>query len=67
MNAAASVLFLIGGLIYWEEVTTLFVSSRVAGYLAGHYGRRLNPAKARVAISCVNTLIVAYVFWRRWG
>ncbi|WP_298428543.1 sulfite exporter TauE/SafE family protein [Rhodoblastus sp.] len=67
MNATASVIFVAGGLIYWREMAVLLVSSTVGGYLTGHYGRRLDPAKARIVISCLNAIIVALVFWRRWA
>jgi uncharacterized membrane protein YfcA len=67
MNATASALFIVGGLIYWREMAILLVSSTLGGYVTGHYGRRLNPAKARVAISCLNALITFFVFWRRYG
>ena len=66
MNATAAVLFIYGGLIYWKEMAALLVSSTVGGYLAGHYGRRLDPARARIIISCLNATITAIVFWRAW-
>jgi uncharacterized membrane protein YfcA len=66
MNATASIFFVLGGLIYWKEMAILLVSASVGGYLSGHYGRRLDPAKARVAISCLNAVIVALVFWRAY-
>ncbi|WP_374545728.1 sulfite exporter TauE/SafE family protein [Rhodoblastus sp.] len=67
MNATASILFIAGGLIFWPEMAILLVSSTVGGYLTGHYGRRLDPAKARIVISCLNAIITALVFWRRFG
>jgi hypothetical protein len=67
MNATASILFVLGGLIYWPEMAVLLVSSTISGYLTGHYGRRLDPAKARIVISCLNAVIVVLVFWRRYG
>jgi uncharacterized membrane protein YfcA len=67
MNATASIFFIVGGLIYWREMAILLVFSTIGGYLAGHYGRRLDPAKARVVISCLNAVITALVFWRRYG
>jgi uncharacterized membrane protein YfcA len=66
MNATASLLFIAGGLIYWREMAILLVSSTIGGYLTGHYGRRLDPAKARIVISCLNTAITALVFWRAY-
>lgn len=66
MNATASAFFIFGGLIYWKEMAALLVSSTAGGYLAGHYGRRLDPAKARIVISCLNAAITVMVFWRAY-
>ena len=67
MNATASLLFILGGLIYWKQMVVLLISSTIGGYLASHFGRRLNPAHARIAISCINAGIVMVVFWRQFG
>ncbi len=67
MNATASLLFILGGLIYWNQMAVLLISSTIGGYLASHFGRKLNPAHARIAISCINAGIVMVVFWRRFG
>ena len=67
MNATASLLFILGGLIYWKPMAVLLISSTIGGYLASHFGRRLNPAHARIAISCLNAGIVMAVFWRQFG
>jgi uncharacterized protein len=67
MNATASALFILGGLIYWQQMGVLLVSSTVGGYVVSHYGRRLDPGTARIAISCLNAGIVAVVFWKHFG
>lgn len=67
MNATASLLFLLGGLVYWKPMAVLLISSTTGGYLASIFGRRLNPAHARIAISCLNAGIVMVVFWRKFG
>jgi uncharacterized protein len=67
MNATASLLFLLGGLVYWKPMAVLLISSTMGGYLARTFGRRLNPAHARIAISCLNASIVVVVFWRQFG
>ena len=67
MNATASLLFLFGGLVYWKPMAVLLISSTMGGYLASTFGRRLNPAHARIAISCLNAGIVMVVFWRQFG
>ena len=67
MNAVASLLFILGGLVYWKQMAALMVSSTIGGYLASDAGRRLDPVHARIAISCLNAAIVAVVFWRRFS
>jgi len=67
MNATASILFIVGGLLYWQHMAVLLVASTIGGYLAGTVGSRLDPAKARVFITCLNALIVALIFWRQFG
>jgi uncharacterized membrane protein YfcA len=67
MNATASILFLIGGLVYWKQMIVLLISSTIGGYVASVFGRTLDPGKARLAISCLNATIVVVVFWRQYG
>jgi uncharacterized membrane protein YfcA len=67
MNATASLLFIFGGLIYWKQMAVLLITSTIGGYLGGYFGRRLHPAHARIAISCLNAAIVVVVFWRQYG
>ena len=67
MNATASVFFVAGGLIFWKDMVVLLVFSTIGGYLAGHFGRQLDPGKARIVISCLNAVITAVIFWRRFG
>ncbi|MBB4197768.1 hypothetical protein GGD83_001560 [Rhodoblastus sphagnicola] len=67
MNATASLFFIFGGLIYWRQMAALLIGAAIGGYVAGHYGRRLEPAKARLAIIGLNSVIVALVFWRQYG
>ena len=67
MNATASLLFLLGGLVYWRPMAMLLISSTIGGYLSSLFGRRLDPAHARIAIACINAAIVMVVFWRRFG
>ena len=67
MNATASAIFIAGGLVSWPQMAVLLVTSSLGGYVAGHYGSRLDPAWARAAIIALTTVIVALVFWRRFG
>jgi uncharacterized protein len=66
MNATASLLFLLSGLVYGRQMVVLLIASTIGGYLASLFGRRLNPAHARIAISCLNAGIVMIFFWRRY-
>jgi uncharacterized membrane protein YfcA len=67
MNATAAALFVAGGLVSWPHMATLLVGSTVGGYVTGHFGRRLDPATARLAITILNAAIVALVFWRKFA
>jgi uncharacterized protein len=67
MNATASLLFLLSGLVYGKQMAALLIASTIGGYLAGLFGRRLDPGHARIAISCLNAGIVLAVFWQRYG
>ena len=48
-------------------VLVQWLSAAFGGYLTGHFGRRLDPAKARLVITCLNAVIVALIFWRQYG
>lgn len=67
MNATASLLFILGGLVWWRPMLAMLVGAVVGGYLAAHYARRVDPAKARVAISLFNACITAAIFWKTYG
>ncbi len=67
MNATASLLFIVGGLVWWRESLTMLGGAVIGGYFAAHWARRLDPAKARVAISCLNACITALMFWKTFG
>ena len=41
-----------------------FALAVYGGYLGAHIGRRMNPARLRVLISCFNVGITAAFFWR---
>ncbi len=67
MNATASVLFVLGGLVHWRPMAVLLVSATVGGYVTGRLGRHLDPGRARIVISCLNAVVVAAVFWRHFA
>ena len=67
MNATASILFIVGGLIYWKPMAAMLVGAILGGYFAAHFARRLDPAKARIGISCLNAVITGLMFWKTFG
>src|SRR5574337_34797 len=67
MNATATLLFIGGGLVFWRQTFILFGGAIVGGYLGAHYARRIDPALARIVISCLNAGMTAYVFWRAFA
>ena len=67
MNATASILFIVGGLIYWKPMLAMLVGAIVGGYFAARLARKLDPAKARIGISCLNACITALMFWKTFG
>jgi uncharacterized protein len=67
MNATASLLFILGGLVYWPQALSLLVGAIVGGYVAARLARKLDPGKARIGISCLNAVMTALMFWRTYG
>jgi uncharacterized membrane protein YfcA len=67
MNATATLLFAIGGLVYWRQTFILFVGAILGGYFGAHYARRIDPALARIVISCLNAGMTAFIFWRTFA
>lgn len=67
MNATASALFIVSAMVSWRHMAPMLVGAILGGYLAAHYARRVDPAKARVWISLFNAAITALVFWKTYG
>jgi uncharacterized membrane protein YfcA len=67
MNATATLLFVLGGLIYWRETFILFVGAILGGYFGAYYARKIDPSLARIVISGLNVAMTAYIFWRTFG
>ncbi|MDE2577810.1 MAG: sulfite exporter TauE/SafE family protein [Hyphomicrobiales bacterium] len=67
MNMTASLLFIFGGLIWWRQMFALLIGAVIGGYLAAHFARKLDPNKARIAISCLNAVITGLMFWKTFG
>lgn len=67
MNATASALFIAFGLVSWPQMAALLVGATIGGYSAGHLSRGLDPKKARAMIVALQCVIVALVFWKKFG
>jgi uncharacterized membrane protein YfcA len=67
MNATATILFVAGGLVFWRQTFILFGGAIIGGYFGAHYGRKIDPAKARIVISGLNACMTALVFWRTFA
>jgi uncharacterized membrane protein YfcA len=64
MNSVAVVCFAMAGKVFWLPAATMGVASITGGYLGARLGRRMDPAKLRVVISCFNVAITIAFFWR---
>ena len=64
MNSVAVITFAAAGKVFWLPAATMGLASVTGGYLGAHIGRRLNPARLRVLISCFNVAITVAFFWR---
>jgi uncharacterized membrane protein YfcA len=67
MNATATLIFALGGLVWWRPTFILFAGAIIGGYFGAHYGRRIDAAKARIVISILNAGMTAFIFWRTFG
>ncbi|MFN2546883.1 MAG: sulfite exporter TauE/SafE family protein, partial [Myxococcales bacterium] len=64
MNSVAVATFAVAGKVFWLQALTMGIASVTGGYLGARVGRRLDPSKLRVLISCFNVAITAAFFWR---
>ena len=67
MNATASLLFVAGAMVWLREMLAMLVGAAAGGYLAAHFGRRLDPVRARLWITIFNACVTALVFWKVYG
>jgi uncharacterized protein len=64
MNSVAVACFAVAGKVFWVPAVAMGIASVTGGYLGAHVGRRMDPAKLRIVISCFNVAITAAFFWR---
>jgi uncharacterized membrane protein YfcA len=67
MNSVAVVTFAVAGKVFWVPALTMGLSSMLGGYAGARVGRRMDPAKLRILISCFNVGITLVFFWRAFG
>jgi uncharacterized protein len=64
MNAAAVVLFIIAGKIWWTQGLLMLVAAVVGGYAGARVARRVKPSRVRAAIILIS-ILVTFAFFRR--
>ena len=66
-NAIAVVFFIAIGHIYWPQALAMLVGGVIGGYAGARLASLIPPRRLRVAISCLNFIMTATVFWRAYG
>lgn len=64
MNAAAVVIFIIAGKIWWLQTSMMLIAAVIGGYAGARFARRVNPKWVRGIIILVS-ITVTVVFFRR--
>lgn len=64
INAAASLMFVLQGLIWWPIALSVMAGALIGGYLAGKLGQRIPSEKLRVAIVVYGTVMTLFLIWR---
>ena len=64
MNAAAIVLFIAAGKVWWPQAAVMLVAAVSGGYAGARVARRVNPSRIRTAIIVVS-VVVTIAFFRR--
>ena len=63
-NIAASLIFIIGGLVRWSACVPMLAGAIVGGWIGAHIGKRLPPLAVRIWTLAV-TAATTFVFFRR--
>ncbi|KQS03084.1 hypothetical protein ASG11_01405 [Sphingomonas sp. Leaf357] len=66
-NAAAAIVFVAAGLVYWAACLPMLAGSIVGGWLGAKVGRRLPPAAVRIWTLLVTGVTTAVFFWRAYA
>ena len=66
-NAAATIIFVVAGMVRWPLAVPMLLGAIVGGYLGARLGRVLSPAIIRVWTLLVTGATTAVFFWRAYG
>jgi len=66
-NAAAIVLFAIGGAVIWPQALLMMLGAIIGGYAGAHYVQKMKPQAVRYLIIAIGSGMTAYFFWKTRG
>lgn len=61
-NAAAVILFISAGKVYWPETCTMMAATILGGYFGAHFTKEIDPVKLRTGIVIFNFVITTVFF-----
>jgi len=67
INASASVVFLIKGLVVLNAAIAIVIGALIGGYLAARISQGVDPNKLRLAIAAYGLLTAAYFAYHNWA
>ena len=67
INASASVVFIVKGLVVLDAALAIVVGALIGGYLAARVSQRIDPNKLRLAIAGYGLLTAAYFMYHNWA
>jgi uncharacterized membrane protein YfcA len=65
MNAAAVILFIAAGKIWWQETAVMLVGAVIGGYVVARMVRKLNPRYLRAAVTVIGIGVTIAFFLRK--
>ncbi len=67
MNAAAVVIFVAAGRVFWLETLVMLVAAVTGGYFGARVARRANPVIARAIVTVISVGVTITFFVRSYG